>query len=149
MSHFTTAVSLSGVAKTWSRSTLQSFQDSWKYPLHVFSCMCALGQGSGILDVNSYYVDAAYHCHSDDGWRTRLLSSPPAEILRVWQRTVLIGVNWSIYLLMLTLTFAEHYQRWYLFICVESQIRSGGLLGTTVKHKAYQTAAVSGCLWQD
>lgn len=41
MSHFTTAVSLSGVAKTWSRITLQSFQDLWKYPLHVFSCMCA------------------------------------------------------------------------------------------------------------
>lgn len=40
MSHFTTAVSLSGVAETSSR-TLQSFQDFRKYPLHVFSCMCA------------------------------------------------------------------------------------------------------------
>lgn len=40
MCHFTTAVCLSGVARTWSRSTLQSFQDFWKYPLHVFSCMC-------------------------------------------------------------------------------------------------------------
>lgn len=58
----------------------------------------------------------------------------------VWQRTLLTGVDTSIYLFMVTLYgFAEHYQRWYLFICVESEI------GTTVKHKLYGTAAVSGC----
>lgn len=56
MCHFTTAVCLSGVARTWSRYTLQSFQDFWKYPLHVFSCMC------GFLCFSQ--MDAAHHCHT-------------------------------------------------------------------------------------
>lgn len=56
MCHFTTAVCLSGVARTWSRSTLQSFQDFRKYPLHVFSRMC------GFLCFSQ--MDAARHCHA-------------------------------------------------------------------------------------
>lgn len=136
MSHFTTAVSLSGVAQTWSRSTLQSFQDLWKYPLHVFSCMWAWVRGLG-----GFYalIPTVWMQLIIDGRWFKTEKIHPffcvcfvclfclaAKI--VWQRTLLTGVNTSIYLSVVTLyVFAEHYQRWYLFICVESEI------GTTVK----------------
>lgn len=54
---------------------------------------------------------------------------------------------------MLTLTFAEHYQRWYLFIRVESQIgnecsRNNCKAQSEPRATAARPAvAASGCVW--
>lgn len=113
MSHFTTAVSLSGVAKTWSRSTLQSFQDFWKYPLHVFSCMCAWVRVWGFYRLIPIYGCSLSLPHwwltSWNGKKKKIFSFLPSQPRFSVYHTAqfLIGVNSSIYLFMLTLKFCK------------------------------------------
>jgi len=127
--HFTTAVSLSGVAETWSRSTLQSFQDMWKYPLHVFSCMCALvrfwgGWGSCYLWMQLIVATLR--------WNGKISSSPPSETSFLAYRTARFCQHSSFFSFFFFPMFAEHYQRRYLFILVKSWDRKWR---ATVKHK--------------
>lgn len=54
-----------------------------------------LGQGLGILHINSYYMDAAYHCHTDDGW-IEMEKSPPFFLAsQVSECIVEHGFDWS------------------------------------------------------
>lgn len=120
MSHFTTAVSLSGVAKTWSRSTLQSFQDLWKYPLHVFSCMYAW---VGVLGFYTIIPSIWMQLIIDDCWYEMknhlFVIFPPSQ-----ECYTVHTFDWSQHKNLCRYDdmfwFAEHYQWWNVFIRVES-----------------------------
>lgn len=78
----------------------------------MYSVACALGSGFGGFYT---YMDAAYHCHTDDR-RVEMDTSPPFSLpSRDSQCIVEYGFDWSqlehLSLYFNTYTFAEHYQR--------------------------------------